>query len=103
MPMRLLSQLSSDVLFLAFGSLLGLSPGQRQDPAQRLRRTRNEVRAYAFGIFALALGAGMRIEDIADHFLRDDANYSYSVSTVIVLGLLGIAFAFWRKILKALP
>jgi hypothetical protein len=74
-----------------------------QDPAQRLRRTRNEVRAYAFGIFSFALGAGMRIEDIAAHFIRDDPNYDHRLSAVIVLAWLGLAFAFWRKILKKLP
>ena len=101
--MTLLSQLSRDLLFFAFGSLLRLSQGRRQDPAQRLRRTRNEVRAYAFGMASLALVVGMRIGDIADHFSRDDPNYSYSLSVVIALALLGLAFAFWRKILRALP
>ncbi len=101
--MKPLSQLSRDVLSFAFGSLLRLSQGQRRDPAQRLRRTRNEARAYAFGMVSLALVAGMRIGDIADHFSRDDLNYSYSLSAVIVLALLGLAFAFWRKILRALP
>lgn len=102
MPMPLLSQLSRDVLFFAWDSLIRLSQGS-QDPAQRLRRARNEVRAYAFGIFSFALGAGMRTEDIAAHFIRDDPNYDYRLSVVIVFALLGLAFAFWRKLLKKLP
>jgi hypothetical protein len=102
MPMKRPSELSRDVFFFAWDSLFRLSQGS-QDPAQRLRITRNEVRACAFGIFLLSLSAGMRIDDIADHFLRNDPNYNYSLSAVIVLALLGLAFAFWRKILKKLP
>jgi hypothetical protein len=101
MPMKLLSQLSRDVAFFAWEGLFRLLQG-RQDPAQRLRRTRNEVSAYAFGIFFLSLSAGIRIEGITDHFLRDDPNYNYSISAVMVLAWLGLAFAFWRKILKKL-
>jgi hypothetical protein len=96
MPMKRPSELSRDVFFFAWDSLFRLSQGS-QDPAQRLRRTRNEVRAYAFGIFSFALGAGMRIEDIAAHFIRDDPNYDYRLSAVIVLAWLGLAFAFLAK------
>ena len=88
--------------FFAWDSLFRLSQ-RSQDPAQRLRIIRNEVRAYAFGIFSLTLVAGMRIDDIAAHFIRHDPNYGYSLSAVIVLAWLGLAFAFWRKILKKLP